>query len=349
MSLSTLRKNFYRIASLIIDHGAESLRSLLYTFIQKIHRVSFKDFVSNHQHEIYHQFNNSICCQCSKNYRRPFKAVISVWQMETLFDKNCQKLLCHKHNSKCEYCCSIVKSNLQLQHIDITLLRFFLVTFFEEEFLKSSLSGGLLLHDFLNTHKHDIFHLLQLNTPCCLCLANPEYMIMAVNEKDRLNRTQWETMFQAPVLPCDQHRKNHPNGYTMNPCSVTASIGIHFSDFDSRTRMTILSKFCIMMKNTDQLVNARNTVFAHAIKAELSDNDFCKLWNEIENSIIYISNITNTVDSRTFGIQELKESSLDESMCLEIQCLILRQMQEDEHILLVNTSNSMVQIYVCII
>ncbi|CAG2193466.1 unnamed protein product [Mytilus edulis] len=88
-----------------------------------------------------------------------------------------------------------------------------------------------------------------------------------------------------------------------------------------------------MMRHIDGLVNARNTSFAHAIKGELSDKEFRQLWIEIENSIIYISNITSTVDSRKLCMLELREKSLEESMCLELQCLILKQVHGDEHVL----------------
>ncbi|XP_052076432.1 uncharacterized protein LOC127714418 isoform X2 [Mytilus californianus] len=333
MSLSTLRKNFYRIATLIIDHGAESMRCLLDQFIQTKYRISFRDYVSNHQHEIYHHFNNGICCLCSKNYHPPQKAVISAWQMEKLFDKNSPKLSCHKSSSKCDYCCSTVKSTLQIQDIDITLLRFFLVTYFEEEFWQNCISGSLLFHDFLNTHKHDFFHFLQLNTPCCLCKDHPEYTTMLLTERDRLNKTEWETMFQVTELPCTQHRSFFPNGNIFIPCSVSARIGIRHLNLKGRARMIILSKFCALMRHMDELVKARNTVFAHAIKGELPDEDFRQLWIEIENSIIYVSNITNTVDSRKLCILELSEKSLEESMCLELQCLILKKMHGDELVL----------------
>ncbi|CAC5414200.1 unnamed protein product [Mytilus coruscus] len=333
MSLSTLRKNFYRIATLIIDHGADSMRSLLDHLIQKNYKVSFKDFVSAHQHEIYHQFNNAKCCQCSRNYHPSYKTTLGAWQMERLFDKNEPKPQNHKSTSKCEYCCSTVNSTLQIEHIDITLLRLFLVTFFEEDFWKSCFTSGMLFHDFLNTHKHDIFHLLQLNTPCCLCQVHPGYMVMVATEKDRLNKTQWETMFQVPEPPCTQHRSYFPNGYMLNPYSVSATIGIRHSDLDGRARMIILSKFCNMMTHIDQLLNARNTIFTHALKGELSNEDFTLLWNEIENSIIYVSNITCTVDSQKQGILELREKSPEESLCLELQCLILKLMQGNEHVL----------------
>lgn len=333
MSLSKLRKNFYRIASLIIDHGAESMRCLLHHFIQKKFKMSFRDFVSNHQHEMYHHYNNGICCLCSKTYRRPHKTVVSAWQMEKLFDKKSPKISNHKYTSKCEYCCSTVKSTLILQDIDITLLRFFLVTYFEKEFWQSCFSSGMLFHDFLNSHKHDIFHLLQLNTPCCLCQAHPGDMVMLATEKDRLNTTHWKTMFQVPELPCTQHKSFFPNGNMLNPCSVSATIGIQHSDLDGRARLIILSKFCTMMKHIDILVNSRNTVFAHAIKGELSDEEFRQLWMEIDNSIMYICNITSTVDSQKLCISELREKSLEESMCLELQCLILKQMHGDELVL----------------
>lgn len=333
MSLSTLRKNFYRISTLIIDHGADALRCLLNYFIKNKHNVSFKDFVSNHQHEIYHHFNNSVCCQCQRNYRRPYKSVISKWQIERLFDKNGPKRPCHSANSKCEYCCSPVKSTLQIQHMDITFLRIFLVTYFEEEFWQSFIPGSLLFSNFLNTNKHDIFHLLQLNTTCCLCLADPGYTTMVLREKDRLNRTHWATLFQTSERPCTQHRKKNSNDNTMYPCSVSATIGFRHSDLDGRARMIILSKFCNLIKHMDQLVDARNMVFAHALNGELANEDFSQLWNEIERSIIFVSNITSTVDSQKQRIQDLREKSLEEPMHLEIQCLILRQMQNDENVL----------------
>ncbi|VDI29793.1 Hypothetical predicted protein [Mytilus galloprovincialis] len=333
MSLSTLRKNFYRIASLIIDHGAESMRCLLDQFIQTKYRMSFRDFVSNHQHEIYHHFNNGICCLCSKSHRRPFKTIISAWQMEKLFDIKNPKLSGHKYSSKCEYCCSIVKSTLQIQDIDITLLRFILVTYFEEEFWQSCFTSGMLFHDYLNTHKHDIFHLLQLNTPCCLCLAHPGYTTMVLTEKDRLNRTQWETMFNTSELPCTQHRNNCPNGKPLKPCSVSATKGIRPSDLDGRARMIILSKFCAMMRHIDVLVNARNTAYAHAVKGELSDKDFKRLWLEIVDAIVYISKDTGTHISRSQSILELLENSQDKCACIQEQCLELEKMKDDNNVL----------------
>lgn len=212
-------------------------------------------------------------------------------------------------------------------------MRFFLVTYYEEEFWQSCFLNGMLFHDFLNTHKHDIFHLLQLNTLCCLCKDNPGYTIMVASEKDRLNRTQWEKMFHTSGLPCSQHKNDFSNGYTLNPCSVSATKGIRHSDLDGRARMIILTKFSTMMMNIDVLVDARNTVFAHAIKGELTDEEFRQLWIEIENSIVYVSNITSTVDSRKSCILELRERTLEESMFLEQQCLILKQMHGDELIL----------------
>ncbi|CAG2231509.1 unnamed protein product [Mytilus edulis] len=249
--------------------------------------------------------------------------------MDTLFDKNSPKHSNHRHSSKCEYCCSAIKPNLKLDEIDITLLRYFLVTYFEQEFWHICLNGGVSFKDFLNTNKHDIFHLVLLNTPCCLCFENPEYKIAVATGKD-ISKHQWGIMFSTPN-PHYIHNKTCLDD--KNPCSVTAATGIRPSSLDIRTRITLLSKFCIMMEHTDKLVQARNTVFAHAIKGELYDEDFIKLWNEIENSIIYLSQITSTDLERTRSILELREKSLEESMCLEIQCLALRQTKGDETVI----------------
>lgn len=337
MSQSTLRNNFYRIATLIIDHGADVMRSLLDQFIRKKYN-SLKDFVSKNQHELYHQFKYDICCQCPRHYQRPDKQHISSRQMDTLFETNGPKLSCHKPNSKCEFCCSDVKPNLQISDLDITLLKFFLVTYFEEEFWRNCLTDGLSFHDFLNSNKHDIFHLVQLNVPCCLCMKNPDYTIIVATCKDRLNKSQWEAMF-ATTDQCSAH--NETCVAYRNPCSVSATIGFNLLSLNRRARMIILSKFCIMMKHIDQLVHARNTVFAHAIKGELSDDDFRKLWKEIENSILYLSKITNTDLERTQRIAELSETLPEEAICLEIQLFALQQMRKDEHIIQVKQYSSL--------
>lgn len=333
MSVSTLRKNFYRLATLIIDHGADAMRSLLDYFIKKKHRVTFKDFVSNHQHEIYHHFNRSVCCQCSGNNQRPYKSVISVWQIKNLFDQHGSKLVCHKQSSKCKYCCCIVIPSLKLQDIDITLLRFFLVNYFEEEFWERCFKREISFYEFLNQNKHNIFHLLQLNGPCCLCRNVSKYTITELTEKNRLNKTHWETMFHNPELPCSQHRNNSPTGNTINPCSVSATTGIRHSNLDVRARTIILSQLCTLMKYVDTLVNARNSVIAHAIKGELSDVHFMRLWPEIVNAIVYISKETDTHISRTKGILELREKSLDECACLQVQYIVLQKFQDDHNVL----------------
>ncbi|CAG2206514.1 unnamed protein product [Mytilus edulis] len=290
MSQSTLRNNFYRIATLIIDHGADVMRSLLDQFIRKKYN-SLKDFVSKNQHELYHQFKYDICCQCPRHYQRPDKQHISSWQMDTLFETNGPKLSCHKPNSKCEFCCSDVKPNLQISDLDIILLKFFLVTYFEEEFWRNCLADGVSFHNFLNNNKHDIFHLVQLNVPCCLCINNPDYTIMVATSKDRLTKIQWSAMF----CTTDQQSAHSESCVAdKNPCSVSATRGINQSSCNGRARMTILSKFCTMMKHIDELVQARNTIYAHAIKGEIADDNFREIWHEIENSILYLAKITNT-------------------------------------------------------
>lgn len=332
MSLSTLRNNFYRIATLIIDHGADVMRSLLDQFIKKKY-VSLKDLVSKHQHELYHLFNNDICCQCPKYSQRPYKQVISSSQMDTLFETNGPKLLCHKPISKCEYCCSDVKQNLQINDLDITLLKFFLVTYFEEEFWKNCLTDGLSFHEFLNNNKHDIFHLVQSNVPCCLCMKNPDYTVIVATGKDRLNTVQWEAMFATT----DQYSAHNETCVAYrNPCSVSATIGFNLLSLNDRARMTILSKFCIMMNHVDQLVHARNTVYAHAIKGEITDDNFRGFWDEIENSILYLAKITNIELEITQRILELREFPPKETMCLEMQSLALQQVQKDEQVIQVN-------------
>ena len=59
------RENFYRICTMLLDHGKESLETLLNNDLIN-QNMTFEDFLRNNEHEIYHLcYNTKMCCQCS--------------------------------------------------------------------------------------------------------------------------------------------------------------------------------------------------------------------------------------------------------------------------------------------
>lgn len=322
MALSTLnRRHFYQITSLIIDNGADALRSLLENFIQRRYRQTFRDFVSQKQHEIYHYYCSYKCCQCSKQSRYMQK-VICVWQMETLFDLSSLKLCCHKTSSKETFCCSQVKQTLNLKDIDITLLRFFLVTFFEDEFWQIWFSLGNTLETVLNTNKHSLYHLCDHNR-CCICISDPSYKLTDALVTDKLSKSTWKQIFKTRKSPCSLHNQYDPT----YPCCVSATIGLQYTELDSKTRMIILTNYDPLMKHLNVLMKSRNDTFAHSNKAELSQTDFDLLWNETELSIIELSKISGTDKKQRRDILRLKSRTFEDSTFSQLQHRILQEIK----------------------
>ena len=135
--LSTQREkeNFYRISTVIVDHGKESLMLLLDNEL-KTSNQTLEDFINLNQHEIYHlcfnHVNRYACCQC-KNGKLPLRTlasrVLHPDQLNLLLDKTGQQLPCHNISSTSQLCCCPAKSTVTTAHLDLTLLRCLLINF----------------------------------------------------------------------------------------------------------------------------------------------------------------------------------------------------------------------------
>ncbi|CAC5401687.1 unnamed protein product [Mytilus coruscus] len=126
------RENFYRISTIIVDHGKEVLILLLDNELNACNQT-LEDFINLNQHEIYHLcFNRYTCCQCVNRklaLTTPASRVLHPDQLNILLDKNEQKLSCHNTKSVAQFCCCPAKATLTTKHLDLTLLRCLLINF----------------------------------------------------------------------------------------------------------------------------------------------------------------------------------------------------------------------------
>ncbi|XP_052064754.1 uncharacterized protein LOC127704660 [Mytilus californianus] len=132
LSTQRERENFYRISTIIVDHGKESLILLLDNELNTSNQT-LEDFINLNQHEIYHLcFNRYTCCQCI-NGRLPLTTppsrVLHPDQLNVLLDKNGQQLSCHNIKSSLQFYCCPAKTTLTPKHLDLTLLRCLLINF----------------------------------------------------------------------------------------------------------------------------------------------------------------------------------------------------------------------------
>ncbi|CAC5401690.1 unnamed protein product [Mytilus coruscus] len=132
LSTQKERENFYRISTIIVDHGKYSLTLLLDNELNS-NKQTLEDFINLNQHEIYHLcFNKYTCCQC-KNGKLPLTTpasrVLHPDQLDILLDKKGKTLSCHNIKSAAQFCCCPAKATLTTKFLDLTLLRCLLINF----------------------------------------------------------------------------------------------------------------------------------------------------------------------------------------------------------------------------
>ncbi|VDH97319.1 Hypothetical predicted protein [Mytilus galloprovincialis] len=129
------RENFYRISTIIVDQGTESLSAVLDNDLSNT-TMSFEDFINRHHHEIYHfcyNRRNTPCCQCAggRFMQANVMKIMYPGQLDILLDKSGPTMLGHNPNlsGTSQHCCRPAKQSLAIANLDITLLRCLLVNF----------------------------------------------------------------------------------------------------------------------------------------------------------------------------------------------------------------------------
>lgn len=126
------RENFYRSATVIVDHGKEAMTAVLDDDLSK-RNLTFVDFINQNQHEIYHLcYNRRPCCQCINNripLGTPSSRILHENQLDVLLDKSGPRLPNHNPQTRSTFCCCLAKPNLSSACLDITLTRCLLLNF----------------------------------------------------------------------------------------------------------------------------------------------------------------------------------------------------------------------------
>ena len=327
------RENFCRNSILIVDHAKDSLVDVLELHLT-INSLSFKDFINIHQHDIYHLcFNKKQCCQCpAQGYVSPHNRVLCPSQLEILLDKNGMARSCHVPGRRADFCCCLAKPGVTTNVLDITLVRCLLINFCDEVFWHSCLTlRSNTLEDFLNQNQHQLYHLSNINTPCCRC--PPGYVFPVA--RPLLDLRQWNFLFNALALPCAIHR----NISSSNVCCVFASSGIGVIHLSKDLSSTILEQCCSLRKNIDRLLQMRNTVYGHAKEGRITDVNYRIYKNEIESAILEIAKVCGNETEKKQILMDLEKRSLDEALCIQYQNTLLEQIAKErqlEEVRLVN-------------
>lgn len=315
------RCNFYRFSTRIVDHTKEVFIDLIDLSLVKKH-LSFEDFINLNQHEIYHFcYNRGRCCQCTPGYTLPQNRILHPSQLEILLDKNGATLPCHRANRVKDYCCCKAIPGVSTLVLDVTLARFILINFCEDIFWYSSLTyPNLSLEDFLNNHKHELYHMYTRNTPCCLC---PTGYVFPV-KSPVLNQQQWTTLFSVVKSPCMMHMNVTSTNLV---CSVAATIGITVNNLDKSLERIILENICSVRKAIGDLIHMRNNIYGHATEVRISDADYNCYSCKLDDALLEIAKICGKEANMRQKLNDVELRPLDETLLLQYQTKLLEQKQ----------------------
>ena len=315
------RCNFYRFSTRIVDHTKEVFIDLIDLSLVHKH-LSFEDFINVNQHEIYHFcYSTGRCCQCTSGYTSPQKHILYPSQLDKLLDKNGATLPCHRTTRRVAYCCCKAIPGVSTRVLDVTLARFILINFCEDIFWYSSVTyPNLSLEDFLNNHKHELYHMYTGSTLCCLCPTVYGFHV----KNPVLNQQQWTTLFGVVTRPCMMHMNVTSTNLV---CSVAATIGITVNNLDKSLKRIILENICSVRRAIGDLIDMRNTIYGHATEARITDVDYSCYTCKVDDALLEIAKICGKEANMRQKLNDVELRPLDETLLLEYQTKFLEQKQ----------------------
>lgn len=302
------RENYARSSLLIVQYTKDGLADLIELNLKLTGFSSFQNFVNHYQHELYHLCYHQIkCCQCSRNYKLPQEQLIHPKQLEVLFDKSGHKKAKHNAFRIADFCCCLPRQNLSTSKLDVTLARCLLFYFCKEVFWYSSLKlQKTTLEEFLNQHKHTLYHLYDTSRRCCQC--PPLYKFPTATEL--IDDSNWTELFSKRRMPCIRHTKR-PIG-KRNICSVSATPGILVSHLDPTISKILLEHCCALWKTIEKLILIRGTIFADVDEATIHENTYLEYKASLEYGIAVMARVCNKEHEVTEKLKRADKRKIDE-------------------------------------
>ncbi|VDI45602.1 Hypothetical predicted protein, partial [Mytilus galloprovincialis] len=324
VSLLKEQENFLRNAILTVDHSKEVLQCFLEQHLKNNHQT-FEDFLNKNQHDIYHLYYDSKCCQCGPGPLQRKKRILFASQMELLFDKN-KQLSIHKTTRRGDFCCCTAKTSVTTAVLDLTLARCLLLHCCVGMFWYSVLDfKGVTLEQFLNSNKHILYHLWKNNTKCCKCQPD---CIFPCNDP-LIMESEWKKMFSSTLPPCENDRKRPVNG-AISICAFSASPSITVKQIHLELQGIIIQYCCSTRKSVEKLAELRNLTFGHVKKASMSCTEFNTFMSEAEDAIYDLASVCGKEDYYRQMLLDLRDKPLDTRMFCQYEKVLLQTISNYE-------------------
>ncbi|CAC5421620.1 unnamed protein product [Mytilus coruscus] len=317
MALSKEQENFCKIAFLNVDVVTEALRTLLDYHLTEF-GCTLEMLLNAHKHKLFHLYVNKKCQTNSCKHPIPDKRVLSKHQLSKLFN-TLATTSPFKDFGNFTHCFAI--KGLMTADLDVSMLRVVLSFCCIDLFWKSCLAKeGKSLKDFLNEHKHDLYHLWQLRTTCCKC--NQYYK--PPSDFCVLKKMQFEILFSDKVVPSCKP------GTSCILCSCSVSPTLAERYIEDQIAIVVQDYFCPLKKIVNKLVDCRNNCYAHVNEAKFTDGMYNDIWTNVTTAIEQLSIYTNSKDALEQKITEVESLLLNMSVYGEYKQIIHNQIEEDK-------------------
>lgn len=189
---------------------------------------------------------------------------------------------------------------------------------------------GITLHDLIDKHQHEIYHLCFNKTACCRCLAGP--FRGPVNRI--LHPSQLDILFDTAGSKLSQHNQRQSHKY----CCCRANSNITYIDLDLTLCRFILINFTGVVPNgspernaIDELIQMRNSS-CHITVGAISDNEFTTNKAQIEQALLVLASKCGTTVKVKQKVKDAILSPLDEGTFTYNQKLVSFQVEIEKEI-----------------
>ncbi|VDI73802.1 Hypothetical predicted protein [Mytilus galloprovincialis] len=321
MALSKEQENFCKIAFLNVDVVTEALRALLDHHLTE-YGCTLEKLLNTHQHKLFHLYVNKKCQSISCKHQIPDKRVLSKHQLSKLFNTSATTSTSpYKDFGNFTPCLAI--KGLKAAHLDVSMLRVVLSLCCIDLFWKSCLAKeGKSLENFLNEHKHDLYHLWQSKTRCCKC----DQYYKPPSDFSGLKKLHFEILFSRKVV------HSCKAGTSCILCSCSVSPTLKESDIEDQIAIVVQDYFCPLKKNVNKLVDCRNNCYAHVSEAKFTDSTYNNIWTNVTNAIEQLSIHMKSKDALKQKITKVKGLLLNMKEYEKYKQLVQEQIEEDKEI-----------------
>ncbi|CAG2214181.1 unnamed protein product [Mytilus edulis] len=189
----------------------------------------------------------------------------------------------------------------------------------------------ICLLTFLNQHQHEIYHLHYVNLRCCQCpTGSSPHHITRVLHVDQLDILLDE---HGQKLPCHCISSTRPYCCSLaKPSVTTKELDITLARCLLVNFSTICSPGSPIRHAVDVIVDYRNKSYGHAREAKMSASDFQNNVANVETAILSIAKVCNVETDMKQKLQDTKTRSLDQTLCIQYQNLLLQEMDQKAEI-----------------